>query len=281
MARSYLAHLAAFSLLMLAASAALFALTEHFARYCNRDPRSVLNWLTAFLTPLVCLLLWRFDVLVAVTILGALLLLARARPGAAGVVAAVGALIKLIPALVLVLPVLRFRLEPRPALRSLTGFFVTIAVSILAWFAFAGPSLYASFRIHSHRGLEFGSLGAGLLLHNLRPICTPLGSGCGTDSCVCLEVEHAWAPVLSAAALPLQALALSLASVWIALRRDRNDARDAALLLLAYILSGKVLSSSTSSGSRHSLRSYPSSAGPSSPLAFAPPSSTPSASNYS
>ena len=206
-----------------------------------------------------------------------MLLLARARPGAAGVVAAVGALIKLIPALVLVLPVLRFRLEPRPALRSLTGFFVTIAVSILAWFAFAGPSLYASFRIHSHRGLEFGSLGAGLLLllgqfapHSVRLV--------GSNPCICLEVEHAWAPVLSAAALPLQALALSLASVWIALRRDRNDARDAALLLLAYILSGKVLSSSTSSGSRHSSPSYPSSAGPSSPLAFSPPSSTPSAS---
>ena len=151
MARSYLAYLAAFSLLMLAASAALFALIEHFARSFNRDARSVRNWLTAFLTPLVCLVLWRFDVLVAVTILGALLLLARARPGAAGVVAAVGALIKLIPALVFVLPFLRFRLEPRPALRSLTGFFVTIAVSFLAWFAFAGPSLYASFRIHSHR----------------------------------------------------------------------------------------------------------------------------------
>ena len=151
MARSYLAHLAAFSLLMLAASAALFALTNPFARSFNRDARSVRNWLTAFLTPLVCLVLWRFDVLVAVTILGALLLLARARPGAAGVVAVVGALIKLIPVLVLVLPVLRFRLEPRPAVRSLTGFFVTIAVSFLAWFAFAGPSLHASFRLHPYR----------------------------------------------------------------------------------------------------------------------------------
>ena len=57
MARSFLAHLAALSLLMLAASSALFALTEHFARPFNLDARSVRNWLTAFLTPLVCLVL--------------------------------------------------------------------------------------------------------------------------------------------------------------------------------------------------------------------------------
>ncbi len=241
LARSYAAYLVTFSLLMLVSTAALFALTEAFARQLNRDARTPLNWLTAFLTPLVGLVLCRFDILVAVATLGALLLFARARPGAAGVVAALGALIKLVPALVLVLPLLRFRIEPRIALRSLAGFFITIAVALLSWFAFAGPSLLASFKVHSHRGMEFGSLGAGLLLilGQLYP-----QSACvdGSGSCLCFEVHHAWAPAMAAAALPLQALALTVSSVWIARRKQPDDPSHAALLLLVYILAGKVLS---------------------------------------
>ncbi|MCX6608277.1 MAG: hypothetical protein NTV52_32455 [Acidobacteria bacterium] len=241
LAHSYPAYLAAYGLLMLAATAALFALTESFALHRNRDVQSTLNWLTAFLTPLAGLVLWRFDILVAVTALGVLLLLARARPGTAGVVAAVGALIKLVPALLLALPVLRFRLEPRPALRSVATFAITVALVSAGWFAYAALSLNASFGVHSNRGLEFGSLAAGLLLllGQLWPLSARLD---GSGPCLCLEVRHAWAPALAAVALPIQAFALALSSLWIALRRHRDDARDAALLLLAYVVAGKVLS---------------------------------------
>ncbi len=240
-AHSYTAYLATYSLLMFVATAALFALTESFARHLNRDARTPLNWLTAFLTPLVGLVLCRFDILVAVTTLGALLLFARARPGSAGVVAALGALIKLVPAMVLVLPLLRFRLEPRIALRSLAGFSITIAVALLGWFVFAGPTLLASLKVHSHRGMEFGSLGAGLLLL-LGQLFPKTACVDGSGPCLCFEVHHAWAPAMAAAALPLQALALTLSAIWIGRRKQPDDAGHVALLLLAYILAGKVLS---------------------------------------
>jgi len=240
-ARSYIVYLLAYSLLMFVAVGVLFALTESYARLTNQNPKQALGWLTAFLTPLAGLVIWRFDVLVAVTILGALVLLLRGRSGAAGAVAALGALVKLVPALVLAVPILRFHREPRPALRSVLSFVLTVSVAFAGWYAYAGPALAASFRIHSQRGLEFGSLPAGLLLllGQFVPQSTRLIS---TNPCICLEVDHAWAPALAAAALPLQALALSLAALWVVFQKQRNDARDLAVLLFAYILTGKVFS---------------------------------------
>ncbi len=134
---------------------------------------------------------------------------ARARPGAAGVVAAVGALIKLVPALILALPLLRFRREPHAALRSLASFSITLAV-----------------------GIEFGSLGAGLLrlLGQFVLYFTRVDS---SGACLCIEVRHTGAPAIAAAALPIQTLAR---------RRQRDEAGNATLLLLAYVLAGKVLS---------------------------------------
>jgi hypothetical protein len=240
-ARSFNAYLIAYSLLMFAAAAALFALTESYARLLHKDVKQTLGWLTAFLVPLSGLILWRFDVLVAVTTMGALLLLARARPGAAGSVAALGALVKLVPALVLAVPLLRLHREARPALRSVFFFLLTVATVCAAWFAYAGPSLYISFKIHSQRGLECGSLSAGflLLLGQFFPQSARLIT---TNPCICVEVDHAWAPSLAAAALPLQVIVLSLAAIWIFLQRQRNDARDLSLLFFLYILAGKVLS---------------------------------------
>ncbi len=241
LARSYSAYLIAYSLLMFAASAVLFALTESYARLLHKDVKQTLGWLTAFLVPLSGLILWRFDIVVAVTTIGALLLLAGARPGAAGSVAALGALVKLVPALVLAVPLLRLHREARPALRSVFIFLLTIAIVCTAWFAYAGPSLYTSFRMHSQRGLEFGSLSAGVLLL-LGQFFPQSARVVTTNPCLCVEVDHAWAPSLAAAALPLQAIALSLAAIWIFLQRRRNDARDLSLLFFLYILTGKVLS---------------------------------------
>jgi len=143
---------------------------------------------------------------------------ARARPGAAGVVAAVGALIKLVPALILALPLLRFRREPHAALRSLASFSITLAVG--------------SFKTQSNRGIEFGSLGAGLLrlLGQFVLYFTRVDS---SGACLCIEVRHTGAPAIAAAALPIQTLAR---------RRQRDEAGNATLLLLAYVLAGKVLS---------------------------------------
>jgi hypothetical protein len=201
-----------------------------------------LAWYTLFFFTLARFIVARFDPLVM------LLCFASAsfwfsRPGRGalgGAAAALGALVKIVPAIV-ALPGMLAENEgvgDRRG-RGTVAFLAVSALGAASWLAIGGRRFAEMIRYHSERGVEIGSVysGLALLIGPFAGIPTPVEVGYGS-----YNLGGPWAPALSAVATPIQAIALGLI-LWRFRRSGMGDGlKCVAALLFAFVGLGKVLS---------------------------------------
>jgi Glycosyltransferase family 87 len=198
-----------------------------------------LLWLTLATTSLCPLLVLRYDLAPAALAFMAVCLSASGRRIFAGVAAGAGFLIKIFPAVVMV-PELGEVV--RSGLRrggGIIAFALVTAVGMGLWLAFAGAGAMQSIDYHASRGLEIGSLYAGLAF----AVEKALGRRVTIDYLhASLELTTPWTVGLARWALPIQAAALLAVGVHSARARTAEPVRDATAALGAFIVFGKVLS---------------------------------------
>ena len=197
-----------------------------------------LAWYSACFIALCPMIVARFDLAPMLLAFAAARWMATGRSTAGGVAAGLGVLVKLVPGLV-VIPFVASEGSWKSKKRALGAFAATVALGGLGWWAFGGEQMARSFRYHGERGLEIGSLYASAYLvarqvagvwvfshfdHGSMNL-----SGPGSHDAASLS------PILQCALLALVA----------GRARDAGPGqslRFGAAALLAYMLSGKVLS---------------------------------------
>jgi hypothetical protein len=162
------------------------------------------------------------------------------RPIRGGALAATGALVKVFPALA-ALPSGWRELARGPGSRSigLLAFAIVLAAGLAAWVALGGLGVLDSIQYHSGRGLEIGSVAAGLLMLAARATGDPLVLEQGHGS---VEIEGAWTPAAVAASRYLQVAALALTMLAFVRSGRRSIIRGTGALILAAIATAPVLS---------------------------------------
>jgi hypothetical protein len=156
------------------------------------------------------------------------------------VLAGSGVLLKVAPGVVL-LPALAAGEDGwGPFRRRCTcGFLATLAVGVGAWLLAGGPNVVRMLTYHAERGVEIGSIYAGLLMVAARARGAPLAVESLYRG---VEVQTPWSATAGALGYPLQAAAL-LVTTWRALRTGRDEPlRYAGAAVLALVAFGKVLS---------------------------------------
>jgi hypothetical protein len=162
------------------------------------------------------------------------------RPIRGGMLAALGGLVKVVPALT-VLPAGIRELSHRrqTGLRGTIAFGCAFALGIAAWGALAGPGMLRSIRYHGERGLEIESMYAGLLMLVGRLTGIPMASHNAFGS---TELDFAWAPSAVAASRYVQLLALALTLAPFIRSDRRSGVQCTGALLLAFLATAPVLS---------------------------------------
>jgi hypothetical protein len=157
-----------------------------------------------------------------------------------GMAAAAGALMKIFPG-VIAGPALVWevsRLKSSRA-RGLIAFSATLAAGIALWAAVGGDRWKESLRYHLVRGIEVGSVYAGLLDLQAALTGSPIKSVVEHSA---YHVRSAWSNRLAASVLPIQ-----VATLFLVLGRSwrtgmKEPIRCCASAILALVLTGKVLS---------------------------------------
>ncbi|WP_308408680.1 glycosyltransferase 87 family protein [Streptomyces sp. AC627_RSS907] len=225
----FLSYPTAFFLLACAADLAVLALLGRAGRGAGRSPRGAWVWVAGvpLLGPTVYA---RYDVMVTAVAVAALLAAGR-HPRAAGALAALGALLKVWPALVLV--GVRGRATWAAAALSGAGLAALIAVTM--------PGAFAFLTAQRDRGTEVESLGA-LVFHVARHF--------GWDGEVLLhygsvEFLGPYVDAVSRVALALTCLAFGWLLLWrrAASRFAAHTAADAAFVaVLVFTVTSRVIS---------------------------------------
>ncbi|MHB1555882.1 MAG: glycosyltransferase 87 family protein [Isosphaeraceae bacterium] len=163
------------------------------------------------------------------------------RPRRGGAMAAVGALLKIYPAVIAVLAVPGdLMMAGRERRRGMTAFAVVFLAGAVVWLAIGGRAgVRASLGYQLGRGFEFGSLYSGLQMLAAKIL--------GAD--IAVIRDHAawssvtpWTDLWLPFVLPVQAAAV-LAVALVFVRRGAVDGmRSAGAAILAFIVTGKVFS---------------------------------------
>jgi hypothetical protein len=197
-----------------------------------------LLWYSLIFATLCPMLVCRFDLAPMLLAFASARWMSRGRMTSGGFVAGLGVLVKLVPGLVVV-PFLAKAGPCRAKAKGLAAFALTVALGGLGWWALGGEQVGRSFRYHSERGLEIGSLYASayLVAHQLAGVLvfSHFDHGSMNLSGPGARDAASLAPILQGALLVLVAGRAREA-------KPGEEMRFAASALLAYILPGKVLS---------------------------------------
>ncbi|MET9253011.1 glycosyltransferase 87 family protein [Streptomyces sp. NPDC003717] len=226
----FLDYATAFYVLACAADLAVLLLLRRAGRGAGRSPRGAWLWVAGvpLLGPTVYA---RYDVLVTAVAVAALLAAGR-HPRTAGALAALGALLKIWPALLLA--GVRRRASWTTALLTGSG--------LVALFASAAPGAFAFLAFQRGRGTEVESLGA-LPLHVARWLGVWEGQVLLHYGSV--EFLGPWVSTVSTCALVLSAAAFAWLLVWrvAAVRFGAHTVADAAFTaVLLFTVTSRVIS---------------------------------------
>lgn len=202
----------------------------------NRAVAGRLGWYTLVFAATCPLLMARFDLAPMAIAFAAALAWASGRPGLGGGLAGAGVLLKIFPGAV-VLPMLVADRLGR--VRGALSMALTMAIASGAWLALGGKEVAKSLGYHLERGLEVGSLFAGLsvLLSWLTDV--PVRTATLHAS---VEMVGTWPDRLAPLAFPIQLAAMGFVAWRFRRSGGRDPLRYASATLLAFILFGKVLS---------------------------------------
>jgi len=221
--------------------AAIYLVARHVSE--NEGIRRVvqrLGWYTLFCASLSPLLIGRFELAPMVFGFAAARWWFSGRSAWGGVAAGLGTLMKVFPGMVaapaLVWEAARLRTS-RP--RGMSAFLATLGLGLACWVALSGRHVLESLAYHAQRGLEIESLyGGGLFLWGTItarevPWVFEFKS---------FQVAPEWGARLAALAFPLQAgtLLLVMGRFW--WTGMKEGIRYSAAAVLAFIITGKVLS---------------------------------------
>jgi hypothetical protein len=163
----------------------------------------------------------------------------RAAPG--GLAAALGALVKLYPAVVPLLAAIRDRTRPGAARgKGAAVFFLTSLLGAATWLSLGGVrGVSATLRYHLERGFEYGSVYSGAQMLVAKLVGTPF----------LIARDHAsfssitpWSAPLRDWVLPIQVACLLVVCGVFARRGMREGVRYSGAAVLAFIVTGKVFS---------------------------------------
>jgi hypothetical protein len=242
-APSFGAYKLALSLEMLACNAACLVLAARWtaARRGTGEVPRCLAWYSAFFVLCNPTAMARFDLAVMLVSFAAAVALLSDRPALGGSLASASVLLKIFPGAVAGPTFLRELVEARASrLQAIVVSALTFAAGVGAWFAIGGQAgVLAMLRYHTERGLEIGSLYAGLLMASSRLSGESLTTAFNHLS---LHLETPLALRLASLASPFQVAAalLALGAYWRSGFRD--GLRYSTACLLAFITFGKVFS---------------------------------------
>jgi hypothetical protein len=201
--------------------------------------RAVL-WYTAFFAALCPVVVGRYDLLPMTLAFCAALAWTRSRAGAGGALAALGALVKLYPALC-VAPAFLWRSGGTRPLRwrGVSIFCLVLSAGIAGWYLMAPDGLRYFVSYHAGRGLEIESLYAGVLMLAAKLNGAQIHSALDHT---CWQLITPWSASLARLCLPVQAVILTAILARFAVLRFSDPLRVCATLILAFMITGKVLS---------------------------------------
>ncbi|HMF38184.1 MAG TPA: hypothetical protein VKF17_16180 [Isosphaeraceae bacterium] len=219
----------------------LLALTWHVDRRAGRlEARRRLIWYLVSFLFLGRLIISRIDVITALLMYVAALSWAARKPILWGSLAALGGLVKIVPALV-VLPASLGELA-RPRSTRLVGtitFAVCSAVGVSLWYLLGHSGMVNAIRYHAERVLEIESVAAGLLMLLGRLGGEPFGVQWGHG---CYEVVSSLSPALLAASRYIQLALLGISLIPLARSGSDRGLQCCGALTLAFIVTAPVLS---------------------------------------
>jgi hypothetical protein len=203
-------------------------------------PRS-LAWYTAFFVACCPVAMARFDLAAMAIGFAAAYWLASGRAALGGASASLVALLKVFPGVVAAPALLRELARPRASrLRGLVSALIVFGLGVGAWLAVGGPAgVAATIKYHAERGLESGSLYAGLirLAYRLRGVKVEMVFNHLSD-----HIETPLAMRLAPLTTLFQAAAVLVPLAAFARSGMRQDVRYGGACLLGCILFGKILS---------------------------------------
>ncbi len=219
----------------------LLALTWHVDRREGRlEARRRLIWYLVSFLFIGRLIISRIDVVPALLMYLAALSWAARKPILWGSLAALGGLVKVVPALV-VLPALLGELA-RPRSTRLVGtitFAVCSAVGVSLWYLLGHSGMVSAIRYHTERVLEIESVYAGLLMLVGRMGGEPFGVQWGHGS---HEVVSSLSPAILGASRYIQLALLGISLIPLARCGTDRGLQCCGALTLAFIVTAPVLS---------------------------------------
>lgn len=199
-----------------------------------------LVWYTLDFAILCPMTVCRFDLLVMAWTFAAAVAWSSGRAGLGGVLAGSGAHLKIVPGVIAAVGLATpddARVGARR--RGLIGLVATLAIGLAIMVGLGGRNVTSSLVYHVKRGVEIGSLHAGLMMVAAWVFVAPLSWGYINHSA---EVLTPWSRYVSKLAFPVQAAGV-LAPAWKVLRGQPHDPmRYHAAAVLGFVAFGKVLS---------------------------------------
>jgi hypothetical protein len=204
------------------------------------EVRDRLTWYTHFFFALSPLIVARFDLVPMALSVAAVYAWFSGRNALGGALTGIGTLVKFFP-VVIAGPGLIWEAS-RSRLRRWWGTgtcLATIGLGVAVWFALGQAAAWNSLEYHLGRGIEVGSLYAGVLMILSKLTGAKIACLYGHGA---MEVITPWAGAALPLAFPLQAAALLLA-LWRFYRSGMKDPiRYCGAAVLAFVIFGKVLS---------------------------------------
>jgi hypothetical protein len=197
-----------------------------------------LAWYTAYFVILCPLIVTRFDVVPMLLAFLAATLFARDRPVSGGLTAGIGALTKLVPGLT-ILPTLASTSPSQSKAKAAAALLIVVILAILGTYMLVGDQFVATLRYHSERGLEIGSVYSSIYMLLNMVTGLPISGRYDHQS---INVYGPGSQLVARSSLVLQCACLLLVAWRARVSPSAQSIRPAATLLLAYIVTGKVLS---------------------------------------
>jgi hypothetical protein len=137
-----------------------------FRQWAPGSPSRVLAAYALLVVAVVPLVAWRYDILVGLFVILAVLATVKDRPALAGLALGLGALAKVYPAFLLPVFVVRYvaRRDALAAVRMLTGFLLPVALVMLPLIVVSGRGAFYFIDWQQARGVEIESVVSGVVL---------------------------------------------------------------------------------------------------------------------